>query len=191
MELQEVIDKQSREQGQMKERLAALSSHVTELEEDLDTARKDLIKSEEANTKLQRDAREVRARGSGRRCAGRALFRLARQPSLSPPRAASGSGHAHGRQTVPCEWQAAWWTRWSGPLSPRPPKAEHGVRPPCSCRVWAECRLHRARVSRRHALHAGVSVSRAPVHVLGAASPGPSLRGVGGADSRARAVGRL
>ncbi|XP_036918475.1 liprin-alpha-1 isoform X5 [Sturnira hondurensis] len=61
MELQEVIDKQSREQGQMKERLAALSSHVAELEEDLDTARKDLIKSEEANTKLQRDAREAAA----------------------------------------------------------------------------------------------------------------------------------
>ncbi|XP_045710880.1 liprin-alpha-1 isoform X4 [Phyllostomus hastatus] len=61
VELQEVIDKQSREQGQMKERLAALSSHVAELEEDLDTARKDLIKSEEANTKLQRDAREAAA----------------------------------------------------------------------------------------------------------------------------------
>ena len=59
MELQEVIDKQSREQSQMKERLAALSAHVTELEEDLDTARKDLIKSEEVNTKLQRDVREV------------------------------------------------------------------------------------------------------------------------------------
>ncbi|XP_035885722.1 liprin-alpha-1 isoform X5 [Phyllostomus discolor] len=61
VELQEVIDKQSREQGQMKERLATLSSHVAELEEDLDTARKDLIKSEEANTKLQRDAREAAA----------------------------------------------------------------------------------------------------------------------------------
>ena len=59
IELQEVIDKQSREQSQMKERLAALSAHVTELEEDLDTARKDLIKSEEVNTKLQRDVREV------------------------------------------------------------------------------------------------------------------------------------
>ncbi|XP_073073381.1 liprin-alpha-1 isoform X5 [Manis javanica] len=59
MELQEVIDKQSREQSQMKERLAALGSHVTELEEDLDTARKDLIKSEEVNTKLQRDVREA------------------------------------------------------------------------------------------------------------------------------------
>ncbi|XP_072826605.1 liprin-alpha-1 isoform X2 [Vicugna pacos] len=61
VELQEVIDKQSREQSQMKERLAALSSHVTELEEDLDTARKDLIKSEEMNTKLQRDVREAMA----------------------------------------------------------------------------------------------------------------------------------
>ncbi|XP_054426733.1 liprin-alpha-1 isoform X2 [Pteronotus mesoamericanus] len=61
MELQEVIDKQSREQSQMKERLAALSSHVAELEEDLDTARKDLIKSEETNTKLQRDVREAAA----------------------------------------------------------------------------------------------------------------------------------
>ena len=59
IERQEIIDKQSREQSQMKERLAALSSHVTELEEDLDTARKDLIKSEEMNTKLQRDVREV------------------------------------------------------------------------------------------------------------------------------------
>uniref|UniRef100_A0A9L0IFB9 SAM domain-containing protein n=1 Tax=Equus asinus TaxID=9793 RepID=A0A9L0IFB9_EQUAS len=61
IELQEVIDKQSREQSQMKERLAALSSHVTELEEDLDTARKALIKSEEMNTKLQRDVREAMA----------------------------------------------------------------------------------------------------------------------------------
>ncbi|XP_066893904.1 liprin-alpha-1 isoform X9 [Kogia breviceps] len=61
IELQEIIDKQSREQGQMKERLAALSSHVTELEEGLDTARKDLIKSEEVNTKLQRDVREAMA----------------------------------------------------------------------------------------------------------------------------------
>ncbi|XP_062951722.1 liprin-alpha-1 [Cynocephalus volans] len=61
IELQEVIDKQLREQSQMKERLAALSSHVAELEEDLDTARKDLIKSEEMNTKLQRDIREAMA----------------------------------------------------------------------------------------------------------------------------------
>ncbi|XP_012613037.1 liprin-alpha-1 isoform X6 [Microcebus murinus] len=61
IELQETISKQSREQSQMKERLAALSSHVAELEEDLDTARKDLIKSEEMNTKLQRDVREAMA----------------------------------------------------------------------------------------------------------------------------------
>ncbi|XP_006860881.1 PREDICTED: liprin-alpha-1 isoform X2 [Chrysochloris asiatica] len=59
VELQDTIDKQSREQSQMKERLASLASHVTELEEDLDTARKDLIKSEEVNTKLQRDVREA------------------------------------------------------------------------------------------------------------------------------------
>uniref|UniRef100_A0A4X1SHJ3 SAM domain-containing protein n=1 Tax=Sus scrofa TaxID=9823 RepID=A0A4X1SHJ3_PIG len=61
VELQEVIDKQAREQTQMKERLAALSARVTELEGDLDTARKDLIKSEEANTRLQRDVREAMA----------------------------------------------------------------------------------------------------------------------------------
>ncbi|XP_068116507.1 liprin-alpha-1 isoform X2 [Hyperolius riggenbachi] len=61
IELQDVIDKQSKEQGQMKERLAVLSNRVTELEEDLDTARKDLIKSEEMNTKFQRDVREAMA----------------------------------------------------------------------------------------------------------------------------------
>ncbi|XP_055252839.1 liprin-alpha-1-like, partial [Moschus berezovskii] len=60
-ELQEVIDKQSRKQSQMKERLAALSAHVRELEEDLDTARKKLLKSEEVNTKLERDVREAMA----------------------------------------------------------------------------------------------------------------------------------
>ncbi|XP_075044376.1 liprin-alpha-1 isoform X6 [Mixophyes fleayi] len=61
IELQDVIEKQSKEQSQMKERLALLSNRVTELEEDLDTARKDLIKSEEMNTKLQRDVREAMA----------------------------------------------------------------------------------------------------------------------------------
>ncbi|XP_051884887.1 liprin-alpha-1-like isoform X2 [Pristis pectinata] len=61
IELQETIDKQSKENGQMKDRLATLSSRVSELEEDLDTARKDLIKSEEMNTKLQRDLREAMA----------------------------------------------------------------------------------------------------------------------------------
>ncbi|NWV31552.1 LIPA1 protein, partial [Grantiella picta] len=61
IELQDIIDKQNKEQTQMKERLTALSSRVTELEEDLDTARKDLIKSEEMNTKLLRDVRETLA----------------------------------------------------------------------------------------------------------------------------------
>ncbi|KAG5848901.1 hypothetical protein ANANG_G00104360 [Anguilla anguilla] len=61
LELQEVIDRQSRDLCQMKERLAVLSGRVAELEEDLDTARKDLIKSEDMNTRLQRDIRESMA----------------------------------------------------------------------------------------------------------------------------------
>lgn len=59
-ELQEVVDRQSADLGQMKERMAAMVSRINELEEDLDTARKDLIKSEDINTRLQRDLREVR-----------------------------------------------------------------------------------------------------------------------------------
>ena len=50
----------------MRDRLAALSAHVTELEKDLDTARKDLLKSKEANVKLQQDVGEVS--DSGRVC---------------------------------------------------------------------------------------------------------------------------
>ncbi|KAI5629728.1 liprin-alpha-1, partial [Silurus asotus] len=57
-ELQDVMDRQSKELLQMKERVVSLSSRVSELEEDLDTARKDLIKSEDMNTRLQRDIRE-------------------------------------------------------------------------------------------------------------------------------------
>ena len=45
--------------SQMKELLAALSAQVTEMEEDLDTARKDLLKSEDVNRKLQQDVHEV------------------------------------------------------------------------------------------------------------------------------------
>ena len=52
--------------SQMEELLAALSAQVTEMEEDLDTARKDLLKSEEVNVKLERDLREVS--DSGRVC---------------------------------------------------------------------------------------------------------------------------
>uniref|UniRef100_A0A3Q0T7U4 PTPRF interacting protein alpha 1 n=1 Tax=Amphilophus citrinellus TaxID=61819 RepID=A0A3Q0T7U4_AMPCI len=60
-ELQEVVDRQTADLGQMKERMAAMASRITELEEDLDTARKDLIKSEDMNTRLQRDLRESMA----------------------------------------------------------------------------------------------------------------------------------
>ena len=45
----------------MRERLAVLSTHVTELEEDLYTAREDLIKSKEVSTKLRRGVREIEA----------------------------------------------------------------------------------------------------------------------------------
>uniref|UniRef100_A0A9J8DED3 PTPRF interacting protein alpha 1 n=1 Tax=Cyprinus carpio carpio TaxID=630221 RepID=A0A9J8DED3_CYPCA len=57
-ELQEAMDRQSKELLHLKERVASLCSHVTELEEDLDTARKDLIRSEDINSRLQRDLRE-------------------------------------------------------------------------------------------------------------------------------------
>lgn len=60
-ELQEVVERQTADLGQMKERMAAMASRIGELEEDLDTARKDLIKSEETNTRLQRDLRESMA----------------------------------------------------------------------------------------------------------------------------------
>uniref|UniRef100_A0A8C5FQR9 SAM domain-containing protein n=1 Tax=Gadus morhua TaxID=8049 RepID=A0A8C5FQR9_GADMO len=61
VELQEVVERQTSDLGQMKERMAAMSSRISELEEDLDTARKDLIKSEDMNTRLQRDLRESMA----------------------------------------------------------------------------------------------------------------------------------
>uniref|UniRef100_M4AHS5 PTPRF interacting protein alpha 1 n=1 Tax=Xiphophorus maculatus TaxID=8083 RepID=M4AHS5_XIPMA len=60
-ELQEVLDRQSADLGQMKERMVAMASRINELEEDLDTARKDVIKSEDTNTRLQRDLRESMA----------------------------------------------------------------------------------------------------------------------------------
>ncbi|XDA85821.1 hypothetical protein R6Z07F_015574 [Ovis aries] len=59
IELKEIIKKKSREQREMRDRLAALSAHVTELEKDLDTARKDLLKSKEVKVKLQQDIHEV------------------------------------------------------------------------------------------------------------------------------------
>ncbi|XP_078053985.1 liprin-alpha-2-like isoform X1 [Mustelus asterias] len=59
--MQELLEKQNYEVTQMKERLSTLSARVAELEEDLDTARKDLIRSEEMNNKYQRDIREAMA----------------------------------------------------------------------------------------------------------------------------------
>uniref|UniRef100_A0A4W3GNY2 PTPRF interacting protein alpha 2 n=1 Tax=Callorhinchus milii TaxID=7868 RepID=A0A4W3GNY2_CALMI len=61
VELQELIEKQNYEMTQLKERLATLSGRLAEVEQDLETARKDLIKSEEISTKYQRDIREVMA----------------------------------------------------------------------------------------------------------------------------------
>ncbi|XP_006513839.1 liprin-alpha-2 isoform X4 [Mus musculus] len=61
VELQELLEKQNYEMAQMKERLTALSSRVGEVEQEAETARKDLIKTEEMNTKYQRDIREAMA----------------------------------------------------------------------------------------------------------------------------------
>lgn len=64
-ELQELLEKQSFELSQARERLVTLTAAVAELEEDLDTARRDLIKSEELSVRRQRDLREV---GKGLAC---------------------------------------------------------------------------------------------------------------------------
>uniref|UniRef100_A0A286Y1H3 PTPRF interacting protein alpha 4 n=1 Tax=Cavia porcellus TaxID=10141 RepID=A0A286Y1H3_CAVPO len=60
-ELQELLEKQNFELSQARERLVTLTAAVTELEEDLGTARRDLIKSEELSSKHQRDLREALA----------------------------------------------------------------------------------------------------------------------------------
>ncbi|XP_038639506.1 liprin-alpha-3 isoform X2 [Scyliorhinus canicula] len=60
-ECHDLIERQSTELLQMKERLAVLCRKVAEVEEELSTARKDLIKSEEVNSKLQRDLKEALA----------------------------------------------------------------------------------------------------------------------------------
>ncbi|KAM9578080.1 liprin-alpha-2 isoform 4-T5 [Guaruba guarouba] len=61
VELQELLEKQNYEMAQMKERLATLSSRVGEVEQEAETARKELIKTEEMNSKYQRDIREAMA----------------------------------------------------------------------------------------------------------------------------------
>lgn len=58
-ELQELLEKQSFELSQARERLVTLTAAVAELEEDLGTARRDLIQSEELSSRRQRDLREV------------------------------------------------------------------------------------------------------------------------------------
>uniref|UniRef100_A0A3Q3FUL6 PTPRF interacting protein alpha 2 n=1 Tax=Kryptolebias marmoratus TaxID=37003 RepID=A0A3Q3FUL6_KRYMA len=59
VELQDLLEKQNYELAQMKERMSSLSSRVSEVEQELETARKDFIKSEEMNNKYQRDIKEV------------------------------------------------------------------------------------------------------------------------------------
>ncbi|KAJ7424388.1 hypothetical protein BTVI_06802 [Pitangus sulphuratus] len=61
VELQELLEKQNYEMAQMKERLAALSSRVGEVEQEAETTRKELIKTEEMNSKYQRDIRELQS----------------------------------------------------------------------------------------------------------------------------------
>ncbi|XP_056430413.1 liprin-alpha-2 isoform X4 [Hyla sarda] len=61
VELQELLEKQNYEMTQMKERLSSLSARVGEVEQEAETARKDLVKTEEMNTKHQRDIREAMA----------------------------------------------------------------------------------------------------------------------------------
>ncbi|XP_076152843.1 liprin-alpha-2 [Alosa pseudoharengus] len=59
VELQELLEKQNYELAQMKDRMSSLSSRVSEVEQELETARKDLIKSEEMCNKYQRDIKEA------------------------------------------------------------------------------------------------------------------------------------
>ncbi|KAI4802780.1 hypothetical protein KUCAC02_006356, partial [Chaenocephalus aceratus] len=59
VELQDLLEKQNYELAQMKERMSSLSSRVSEVEQELETARKDLMKSEEMNHKYQRDIKEA------------------------------------------------------------------------------------------------------------------------------------
>ncbi|XP_069760127.1 liprin-alpha-2 [Narcine bancroftii] len=59
VELQDLLEKQNFEVTQTKDQLAALSGQFAEVQQDLETTRKDLIKSEEISTKYQTDIREV------------------------------------------------------------------------------------------------------------------------------------
>ncbi|XP_056125777.1 liprin-alpha-4 isoform X3 [Rhinichthys klamathensis goyatoka] len=61
LELQELLDKANKEVAQNRDRISGLTNHMSELETELATARKDLLKSEELSTKHQRDIREAMA----------------------------------------------------------------------------------------------------------------------------------
>ncbi|XP_073771445.1 liprin-alpha-4 isoform X13 [Danio rerio] len=61
LELQELLDKANKELAQNRERIGGLTNRMSELETELATARKDLLKSEELSTKHQRDIREAMA----------------------------------------------------------------------------------------------------------------------------------
>ncbi|XP_029441672.1 liprin-alpha-3 [Rhinatrema bivittatum] len=59
--MEDVLEKQRMELAQLKERLTMMCRQMAELEEELNTAQKDLIRSEEVNAKLQRDLKEALA----------------------------------------------------------------------------------------------------------------------------------
>ncbi|XP_029441485.1 liprin-alpha-3-like, partial [Rhinatrema bivittatum] len=60
-DMEDVLEKQRMELAQLKERLTMMCRQMAELEEELNTAQKDLIRSEEVNAKLQRDLKEALA----------------------------------------------------------------------------------------------------------------------------------
>ncbi|XP_051769421.1 liprin-alpha-4 isoform X12 [Ctenopharyngodon idella] len=61
LELQELLDKANKELAQNRDRISGLTNRMSELETELATARKDLLKSEEMSAKHQRDIREAMA----------------------------------------------------------------------------------------------------------------------------------
>ncbi|XP_067288332.1 liprin-alpha-4 isoform X10 [Pseudorasbora parva] len=61
LELQELLDKANKELAQNRDRVSGLTNRMSELETELATTRKDLLKSEEQSAKHQRDIREAMA----------------------------------------------------------------------------------------------------------------------------------
>lgn len=59
MELQELLDKANKDLSVSHDRANTLNTRVAELESELASVRKELLKSEEFNAKHQRDIREV------------------------------------------------------------------------------------------------------------------------------------